>query len=370
MKPQRIILAGGSGFLGEILQTHFLHQDCEVTVLTRSPRAANARRHDCFWDGRTPGAWTRELDGSDVLINLTGRTVNCRYHAENRREILESRTNSTRVLGEAIAHSPTPPKVWLNASTATIYQHTFGPAWDESGAIAGTAAVNDEFSVEVAQAWERAQADASTPHTRKVALRAAMVLGHGGNSVFPTLRRLVRFGLGGRMGDGRQFVSWIHQLDFCRAIEFLIDRDDLAGPINLSAPVPLTNDEMMASFRRLCGIPIGLPATRWMLEVGAFLLRTETELILKSRRVIPGRLLKSGFPFQFARFEDALRDLLAKPRRSPPAYALRNVATNAPSVPSTNGMSSRSRTSATPGVLARNSFTTPEFSSGSRLQVL
>ncbi|MBK7998776.1 MAG: TIGR01777 family protein [Verrucomicrobia bacterium] len=307
-----VILAGGSGFLGQLLRKHFVDRGAEVVVLTRSPRhSPDERSREVFWDAQTVGAWQSEVAGADVVINLTGRTVNCRYNARNRREILESRIRSTTTLGEAIARCPNPPKVWLNASTATIYRHTFGPAWNESGVIAGTAAVNDEFSVEVAQAWEKALDEAPTSHTRKVALRTAMVLGHGGNSVFPTLRRLVRGGMGGRMGDGRQFVSWIHQLDFCRAIEFVIAHEDLAGAINLCAPAPLTNDEMMTAFRRLCGIPVGLPAMRWMLEIGAFILRTETELILKSRRVIPGCLLKSGFQFQFPQFENALRDLLA-----------------------------------------------------------
>lgn len=313
MTTQRIIIAGGSGFLGQLLGTFFAERGTEVVVLSRSPRSPDDRRiRNVFWDAQTLGDWQAELANAHAVINLAGRTVNCRYDAHNRREILESRVDSTRILGEAIARSTTPPKVWLNASTATIYQHTFGPAWDESGRIAGTAEVNDEFSVEVTQAWERALDDAATPHTRKIALRAAMVLGHAQNSVFPTLRRLTRCGLGGRMGDGRQFVSWIHQLDFCRAIEFLIERDDLSGPINLAAPTPLKNAEMMAAFRRLCGIRIGLPATRWMLELGAFFLRTETELILKSRRVIPGRLLTAGYQFQFAQFGDAVRELLVK----------------------------------------------------------
>lgn len=310
VKARRVLLAGGSGFLGRVLRTHFLKQGCEVIVLTRSPRGSDSSGRECFWDGRTLGEWARELDGADVLINLAGRTVNCRYNEQNRREILESRIDSTRVLGTAIAHCATPPRLWLNSSTATIYEHTFGPAWDESGRIAHTRAVNDEFSVEVAQAWEHALESASTPRTRKVALRTAMVLGHGANSVFPTLRRLVRCGLGGRMGDGRQFVSWIHEHDLCRALDFIGDHAEISGPVNLSAPEPLTNREMMESLRRLCHIPTGLPATRWMLGLGAIVLRTETELILKSRRVIPGRLVNAGFQFQFSRFEDAARHLL------------------------------------------------------------
>jgi hypothetical protein len=214
------------------------------------------------------------------------------------------------VLGEAIARCASPPRVWLNSSTATIYRHTFGPAWDEAGEIGATPEAKDAFSVEVATAWEREFNAAPTPRTRKVALRSAMVLGHARNSVFPVLRRMTRLGLGGRMGSGRQFVSWIHQEDFCRAVEFLLERDDLSGVVNLAAPNPLPNADMMRLFRELCGVPIGLPATEWMLEVGAFLLHTETELIIKSRRVVPGRLLAAGFQFRFPEMRGAVADLM------------------------------------------------------------
>jgi uncharacterized protein (TIGR01777 family) len=262
------------------------------------------------WDGCTPGPWKSELEGAVAVVNLCGKSVNCRYNARNRREIMESRVNSTRVLGQAIAACEETPRVWLNASTATVYKHTFGPAWDESGQTEATAEAKDRFSVEVAWAWERAFNEAATPHTRKVAMRMAMVLGRGRNSVFPVLRRLVRLGLGGRMGDGRQFVSWIHERDFCRAVEWLITHDEFAGPINMVAPGPLPNAHMMRTLRQLCGAPIGLPASEWMLEVGAFLLRTETELLIKSRRVIPGRLLQSGFRFEFPGLREAFESLL------------------------------------------------------------
>lgn len=312
MKTRRIILAGGSGFLGRILCGQFLKQDCEVSVLTRSPGKANDRARECYWDGRTLAEWSRELDGADVLINLAGRSVNCRYHARNRRLMMDSRVESTRVLGEAIGRCANPPRVWLNSSTATIYRHTYGPAWDENGEIGATPEAKDELSVEVATAWEREFNAAKTPHTRKVALRSAMVLGHGANSVFPVLCRLARFGLGGRMGSGRQYVSWIHEADFCRAIDWLIERDEFTGPVNLAAPNPVTNSEMMATVRELCGVPLGLPAAAWMLEVGAFLLRTETELIIKSRRVVPARLPASGFQFRFPHLREAMADLLAR----------------------------------------------------------
>jgi uncharacterized protein (TIGR01777 family) len=217
--------------------------------------------------------------------------------------------NSTRVLGQAIGRCAKPPQVWLNASTATVYRHTFGNPWDEKGETEATTEAKDRFSVEVAWAWEQALNEAQTPQTRKVAMRMAMVLGTGKNSVFPVLRRLVRVGLGGRMGSGQQFVSWIHEADFCRAVEWLIGHNDLEGPTNLTAPNPLSNCEMMRTLRQVCGVPFGLPAASWMLEVGAFFLRTETELIIKSRRVIPGRLLESGFTFQFPTIQEAFGDL-------------------------------------------------------------
>jgi uncharacterized protein (TIGR01777 family) len=310
MKARRIILAGGSGFLGRILREHYLKQECEVVVLTRSPREAKGVSREMAWDGRTLGEWASELDGADVLINLAGRSVDCRYHARNRKLMLDSRVDSTRVLGEAIAQCARPPKVWLNSSTATIYRHNFGPAWNEDGEIGATPEAKDAFSVEVALAWEREFNAAKTSRTRKVALRSAMVFGHGANSVFPVLCRLARLGLGGRMASGSQFVSWIHQTDFCRAIDWLIEREEFIGPVNLAAPNPVTNSEMMATVRKQCGVPRGLPAAAWMLEVGAFFLRTETELIIKSRRVAPARLLLSGFKFQFPELRGALDDLV------------------------------------------------------------
>lgn len=301
---RRMVIAGGSGFLGRLVEKYFLALGWEVIVLSRRPRA-----RDVYWDGRSIGEWAKTLNGAEAIINLAGRSVNCRYGPKNRQEILESRVESTRAIGEAIAKCSTPPRVWLNASTATIYRHTFGAPWGEDGEIGGAPEVKDEFSIEVARAWERELDLARTPGTRKVALRAAMVLGTGQNSVFPVLRRLARLGLGGKMGDGKQFVSWIHERDFCRALEWIIEHPDLSGPINIAAPNPATNAEMMRQLRRAVGAPIGLPAAEWMLEIGAFLMRTETELILKSRRVIPKRLLKSGFKFEFEEMGQAMRRL-------------------------------------------------------------
>ena len=222
---------------------------------------------------------------------------------------MDSRVDSTRVLGEAIRGCATPPAVWLNSSTATIYKHTFGPPHGDSGEIGATPEAHDAYSIEVAKAWEHEFTAAAVPATRKLCLRTAMVFGAEPGGVYEVLRRLVRFGLGGKMGDGRQFVSWIHAIDFCRAIDWVIERPTAAGIFNICSPNPILNIEMMRIFRGVERRPIGLPATRWMLEVGAFFLRTETELILKSRRVIPARLLSEGFAFDFPGIESCLIDL-------------------------------------------------------------
>ena len=316
---KKIILAGGSGFLGGELAKHFFALGWSVVILTRSPKSRTDGVREMAWDAKSLGDWVSELEGVTAVVNLTGRSVDCRYTAKNRREIMDSRVHSTRVVGEAIARCKTPPSVWLNSSTATLYQHTFGKPHDESSREMDSATdAKDAFSVEVAQAWESALFEEmdgrflkSSAAIRRVALRTSMVLGLGRNSVFPVLRRLTKFGLGGRQGSGKQFVSWIHIEDFCRAIEWIITKDKLTGPINQCAPNPLPNAEMMTLFREVCRMPIGLPATEWMLEIGAFFLRTETELIFKSRRVVPGKLLASGFVFHFPTFREAVENLEA-----------------------------------------------------------
>jgi len=308
----RIVVAGGNGFIGSLLTETLVPGNNDVVVLTRTPRTTEQSIRQVVWDGRTLGDWTREVDGARALINLAGRSVNCRYNERNRREILESRVNSTRVLGEAIARCDAPPPVWLNASTATIYKHTFDHPMDEAtGVIGATPEAKDAFSIEVARAWEETLNDAQTPATRKVALRTAMVFAAGDGGVFRVLRGLTRFGLGGSIAGGKQFMSWVHSDDFCRAVEWLIERNDFSGPVNIAAPNPIPQREMMRIFRRECGAPLGLglPATRRMLEVAAFLHRTEAELIIKSRRVVPGQLLASGFQFHFPNMQDAVREI-------------------------------------------------------------
>jgi uncharacterized protein (TIGR01777 family) len=307
----KIVIPGGTGQVGTVLARAFHAGGHEVVIFSRRPERAPWRV--VAWDAQTLGDWAAEFEGADVVINLAGRSVNCRYNDANRRVIKESRVNSARVVGEAIARAARPPRVWLQMSTATIYAHRFDAPNDEATGIIGGAEPDApdtwRFSLDVATSWERAVDEADTPQTRKVKMRAAMIMSPDAGGVFDTLLRLVRFGLGGQAGDGRQYVSWIHDEDFVRAVRWLIEHDELVGAINLAAPNPLANAEFMRALREAWGVPVGLPATRLMLEAGAFLLRSETELILKSRRVVPRTLSESGFEFHFPTWPEASRDL-------------------------------------------------------------
>lgn len=316
---RKLILAGGSGFLGAVLANCFAPTGAEIVILTRNPRRRVDSIREVYWDGATLGTWGKELESAQAIVNLAGVSVNCRYHARNRKLLLDSRLDSTRVLGEAIARCVQPPRVWLNSSTATIYKHTLGPAWDESGETGGCVEAKDLFSVHIATEWERIFNEANTPHTRKVALRSAMVLGHARNSVLPNLLRLARLGLGGSLAGGRQFVSWIHEDDFSRAVAWILECEALSGPVNIAAPHPVTNAEFMAAIRQVCRAPFGLPAPRWLLEIGAFIMRTETELVIKSRRVVPGKLLASGFTFQHPHLLLAIESLIRQSTLPHPA---------------------------------------------------
>lgn len=311
----KIVIPGGSGHVGRILARAFGRDGHEVVILSRRDPAEFAGPPGRFvrWEGRAPGAWTAELEDADVVINLAGRSVDCRYHAANRRAILDSRLDSVRAVSQAVQCARRPPRLWLQAATATIYAHSFDVPNDEvSGRIGGTepdAPAAWRFSIEVAQAWEREFEAATLPETRRVALRSAMIMSPDVGGVFHRLLQLTRLGLGGRAGHGRQYVSWIHEHDFVHAVFYLIDNKSLSGPVNLASPNPLPNAEFMRALRQAAGVPVGLPSARWMLEVGALFLRTETELLLKSRRVVPGRLLDAGFEFRFPDWPRAARDL-------------------------------------------------------------
>ena len=316
----KIVIPGGSGQVGTILARAFHGSGDEVVVLSRRPGPQPWRV--VAWDGATPGAWQREIDGCHTVINLAGRSVNCRYTPRHRQEILDSRVLSTRVVGQAIAGAASPPRVWLQASTATIYAHRYDAPNDERSGILGGhepgAPDTWRFSIDVARAWERTFDEAICPGTRKVALRSAMTLSPDPGGVFDTLLGLARRGLGGRAGDGRQFMSWIHDADFIATVRCLIEHDEIDGAVNVASPNPLPNEEFMRELRQACGSRFGLPLSMWMLEVGAFFMRTETELILKSRRVTPARLLEHGFEFRYPLWRGAARDLCERTSRSAP----------------------------------------------------
>jgi len=307
----KILVPGGSGFLGRAVVAHFHGAGHNVVVLSRRPDPG-----DVGWDGESLGPWAKELDGADVVVNLAGRSVNCRYGSRHLAEMMDSRVKSARVVGRAIADAKIPPDVWLQASTATIYAHRFDAPNDElTGVIGGSepgAPRKWVASIEIARAWECELEAADTSRTRKVAMRAAMVMGVEKGSAFDTLATLATRGLGGPAGDGRQFMSWIHEADFLRSLDFLIERRDLSGPVNLASPNPLPNREFVAEMRSALGVRLALPTPAWLLEFGAVFMRTETELILKSRRVIPTRLLQAGFTFEFPEWPAAAHDLAAK----------------------------------------------------------
>jgi len=317
VRPLRIVLPGGSGQVGQALARYFQQRGHHVTVLTRGPYTA--AWHTVHWDGETEGPWTEALEGADVCINLAGRSVNCRYTAKNRAEIHKSRIGPTRLLNRVIANLAAPPRVWLNASTATIYRHALDREMDEAtGELGGGELISKrrrapetwDFSIGIAKDWEAAFFETPTPRTRKVALRPAITFSPTPGNAFEAFINLVRFSLGGKQGNGRQYVSWIHETDFARAVEFLIDHEEFEGAVNLASPNPIPNWEFMEILREAYGMPNGFPAPALAIEIGAFFLRTESELVLKSRRVVPGRLLDAGFEFEFPMWPEAADDLV------------------------------------------------------------
>lgn len=301
----KVVIAGGNSYLGKALVDFYHAQSAEVIVLVRKLQGKNSAIKEVIWDGKTIGDWQHELEGADMLINMSGRSVNCRYTEKNKKEIFDSRTSTTKVLGEAVRLCIQPPKVWLNAASATIYRHAEDHAMDEYKGEIGTG-----FSVEVCKLWEHTFFEQKTPHTRKVALRTAIVLGKKA-PVLANLSNLVKIGLGGKQGSGKQMMSWIHEEDFARATQWIYEHTEINGSINLSAPKPLTNADMMKEMRHAYRTFIGIASPKFLLEMGAMLIGTETELILKSRWVYPRRLKESGFEFHFPDFRSAITDLVA-----------------------------------------------------------
>ena len=322
MKNKKIILAGGTGFIGQEM-TKYFNKENEVIILTRQVRNEKTNRNDLDslsqndinkihfvkWDGKTTGPWARELENADLVINLAGKTVNCRYNKKNKREIFDSRTDAAKAIGAAINICKNPPSLWINASSATIYRHSEDRPQDEYNGE-----FHDDFSVQVCKLWEKTFFEQETPQTRKVALRMAITLGPGG--ILVPYFNLLKFGLGGRQATGKQMFSWVHIEDTCRMIEWISDHKELQGTYNCSSPNPVSNADFMKTMRKVTGHIVGLPAYEWMLRIGAPLIGTEVELVLKSRWVVPTKILETGFQFKYPHVDLALPDIIRKvPRK-------------------------------------------------------
>lgn len=305
MKYNKIVLAGGNGYLGGVLAKHFSSIADEVIILSRKPKAIEGNIKTILWDGKTEGDWVNNLNGASLMVNLCGKNVNCRYNDKNRQEIINSRVLPTNLLNRVIEHLERPPLLWINITSATIYRHAEDQAQDEI-----TGEIGYGFSIDVCKIWEETFFQVTNPKTRKIALRLGIVLGRK-DGAFPRLLNLVKLGMGGKQGDGMQYVSWIHEQDVALSIEWLLNQKEIKGIVNCTAPDAIKNNELMKSLRKAYGVPFGLPAPAWLLEIGAKIIGTETELILKSRWVKPSVLLNSGFKFQYGFIDNAIHDILS-----------------------------------------------------------
>ncbi len=302
---RKIVIAGGSGYLGQSLIKYFITKGYHITVLSREHHLNSDQLEYVKWDGAHFGYWVNSLENSYALINLSGKSVDCRYTEKNKQLIYNSRIDSTYILGQAVKQLNHPPLVWINASSATIYRHSLDKEMDEENGEIGSG-----FSVDVCKKWEQVFNDIILNDTRKVILRTAIVLGKSGGA-FKPLKALAKVGLGGKQGDGNQYFSWLHEMDFNRIVEFAIENKEISGVYNASSPFPLTNSVLMKKIRKAFKIPLGVPIPEFLLKLGAFIIRTEPELILKSRRVIPLKLLNRGFKFHYEHLDNALEDLSA-----------------------------------------------------------
>lgn len=300
---KKLVIAAGTGFLGNVLVNHFKSKFEEIVILTRGESKTIDTIKYVNWNAKTLSGWENELENTDVLINLTGKSVDCRYTESNKNEILNSRIDSTKILNQAVLQCKNPPIHWLNSSTSTIYRHSIDKEMDEySGEI------GDDFSMNVAKSWETSFFEIETPKTLKTAIRTSIVLGKKGGAFLP-LKNLTKFGFGGKQGNGNQFVSWIHEEDFARAIEFIIDKK-LTGNINIVSPKPIKNTEFMKTLRKSLKVPVGIPVNDRLLKIGAKLIGTESELVLKSRNVIPKRLNENGFNFEYGDLKKTFDNLI------------------------------------------------------------
>ena len=322
MKNKKIILAGGTGFIGQEMIKYFGKENT-IIVLTRQLKNVQNNRnqytsltaedvkniHFVQWDGQNTGEWAKQLNAADIVINLAGKTVNCRYTTANKKEIFDSRTDAVKAIGNAISECTVPPRLWINASSATIYRHAEDKPQDEY-----TGEFHNDFSVQVCKRWEKTFFEQTTPVTRKVALRMAITLGPGG--VLIPYFNLLKFGLGGKQGSGQQMYSWVHIEDTCRMIEWIEGHTEIEGVYNCCSPNPVTNAEFMKQLRLATGHALGLPAYKWMLKLGAPLIGTEAELVLKSRWVLPTKMVETGFSFKYPFLQDAFTNIVsAVPRK-------------------------------------------------------
>lgn len=307
MKYDKIVFAGGNGYLGRVLQEYYKPLTRELIVLSRKPVPPSDNIKTIVWDAKTAGEWTKCLNHADMLINLCGKNVNCRYTPENQSEIIGSRVGPTLLLAHAIQSLPVPPRLWINVTSATIYRHAEDRPQDED-----TGEIGYGFSIDVCKKWEDAFFQNPTPRTRKVALRMGIVLGKR-DGAFPRLLTLARLGAGGKLGNGQQYVSWIHEQDAAKCTEWLLQHEGISGVLNCTSPRPVKNEVLMAAIRKACGMAFGVPSPAWLLELGARIVGTETELLLKSRWVLPKRLLDNRFEFSYPEIEHAVNDIVWQP---------------------------------------------------------
>lgn len=295
---KKLIIAGGTGFLGQVLCDFYKPKTKEIIVLTRGKNRKTENIHYVNWDAKEIGEWHKHLNNADVLINLTGKSVNCRFSKKNKELILSSRIDSTLILAKAINLVDNPPKIWFNASTAALSHYPK----KENG---------KDFMLQVGQKWENAFYSIENKSTQKIVIRISLVLGEE-EGVLSPLKKITKLGLGGKQGNGKQMVSWIHYSDLATLINFLVEQKTIEGPIIAAAPNPITNSQFMSSIRAALGVPFGLPSFAWMLKIGSFIIGTEADLILNSMDVRPKKLLENGFQFKYPKIKPALEDVLRK----------------------------------------------------------
>lgn len=302
VKNKKIVIAGGTGFIGMAIAGYF-EKDNEIILLTRNGNKKPTGQYRLVqWDARMLSGWMNELDGADLVINLTGESIQCKHSSDNRKKILNSRLDATNAIGSAIGQLAIPPSCWINASGISLYA-TGKPGDEYSHAFA------NHFMASVVKQWEAMFFETgNNAGTRKIALRLAVVLGNGG--VLEPYLNLVKFGLGGRQGTGKQMISWVHVTDVCRIVEFLYQHPQLSGAINACAPNPVTNKAFMQAIRKVCDAPIGLPAYEWMVKAGAWMMGKEPSLVLEGNHALPTRLVENGFVFRFPQITEALADVV------------------------------------------------------------